>query len=442
MSNSFSKVAKFAVTMSVVALAAGCQDAAPITGPEQTLSMNAPMFSQQSKAAKNLIKDQYIVVFRNGSTDVDAQTQRLVGKTKGKLKHTFKAGLKGFAASITADEAASLALDPSVAYVEQDQLVTADETVEATGKTSAGSTKSGGGGKGGKGTTSPPVPPVPVNGVYTQTGAGWNLDRVDQAALPLNQSYTYSATGTGVNAYIVDTGILISHVEFGGRATGDFSAINDGYGAIGCNGHGTHVAGTIGSATYGVAKNVKLHSVRVLDCAASGSWSDIIAGIDWVTANRVLPAVMNVSIGGGFSQAVNDAIDRAVASGVVVVVAAGNKADDACAYSPSSAGSALTVGATGSTDQSLAESNFGTCVDLVAPGEDVTSTWNTTSTSVQVMTGTSMASPHVAAAAALYLEVNPAASPIEVGDAILLKATANAISQLAPGTPNLLLRTR
>jgi subtilisin family serine protease len=378
-----------------------------------------------------LIKDQYIVVFRDGYSDIDARAQKLVGKTNGKLKHTFKAGLKGFSAVMTKEEAAAVSVDPSVAYVEQDQIVSAEGAKDTT--------RAKGGSKGRKvrdGTVSS------TPGTTTQANARWNLDRIDQSDLPLNDTYTYSATGVGVNAYIVDTGIRTTHVEFGGRATLDFTAIDDGYGATGCHWHGTHVAGTIGGVTVGVAKNVLLHSVRVLDCNASGSWSAIIAGIDWVTANRILPAVMNVSISGGFSQAVNDAIDRATAAGITVVTAAGNYSADACGYSPASAVTSITVAGSGDSDARVISSDFGACIDIIAPGDNIVSAWNTSDTWLDVATGTSMAAPHVAGAAALYLERNPSATPASVATALFTVASVGKIKGFSSDTPNLLLRIK
>jgi subtilisin family serine protease len=260
--------------------------------------------------------------------------------------------------------------------------------------------------------------------------------------MPMDGKYTYAATGAGVNVYIIDSGIRVTHSEFGGRATADYSIIDDGYGAIGCNWHGTHVAGIVGGQTAGVAKDVLLHSVRILDCNAAGSVSGAVEGIDWVIANQVAPAVINLSVAASSSQVLTDAVDRAIAAGITVVVAAGNNADDACNYSPANAVNAITVGATNSGDQQADFSNFGGCVDLMAPGDAIMSASSSDDTSLQYGSGTSMAAPYVAGAAALYLEKNPAADPASVTSTILQGSTGGLIGGLSFGTPNLLIRTR
>ena len=437
MSLNVSKVSQIVLALSAVAIVSGCQDAvAPIATDAPSRDVPGVLGSKGSKAEREFVKDQYIVVFRDGYNDVDARTQTLIGKTKGKVKNKYKAGIRGFAANITAYEAGVLANDPSVAYIEQDQYVTLG--VGRPGSGADGGTTTGKGGKGGKTTTAPPA-----TGVVTQTAPpSWGLDRVDQSALPLSNTYTYNATGSGVNAYIIDSGIRITHAEFGGRATADFSVIADGNGALDCNWHGTHVAGIVGGQTTGVAKAVKLHSVRVLDCMASGTVSGLIAGLDWVTANRVLPAVANVSVVTGSSLAVTDAVNSAVASGVTVVVAAGNNADDACTTSPANAPNALTVGASTSLDAQASFSNYGICVDIMAPGENVTSSFYSNDIDLMPASGTSMSSPHVAGAAALYLQNNPAAAPASVTQAIVGGATAGRLTGLGFGTQNLLLKVQ
>jgi subtilisin family serine protease len=261
----------------------------------------------------------------------------------------------------------------------------------------------------------------------TQTGATWGIDRIDQRSLPLSGTYTYNATGSGVTAYIIDTGIRFAHSEFGGRATSGFDAV-DGGTADDCNGHGTHVAGTVGGATYGVAKGVALVAVRVLDCGGSGTWSGVIAGMDWVAANHSGASVANMSLGGGANTSVDDAVRRMIASGVATAIAAGNgnqggRAQDACKYSPARVTEAMTIGATNSSDTKASWSNYGNCVDWFAPGVSITSSWSTSNTATNTISGTSMATPHTAGAAALYLSLNPSAAPQQVRDALYANTT-------------------
>jgi len=289
--------------------------------------------------------------------------------------------------------------DARVAYVEQDQIATANAT---------------------------------------QSSATWGLDRIDQRNLPLNGSYVYNTTASSVTAYIIDTGIRSDHREFGGRVVGGVTAIQDGRGSSDCNGHGTHVAGTVGGSTYGVAKGVKLFAVRVLDCAGSGSNSGVIAGVDWVTYNHRKPAVANMSLGGGASQALDDAVRTSISAGVTYAVAAGNENQNACNVSPSRVSSALTVGATTSSDSRASFSNYGSCVDLFAPGQGITSAWYSSTSATNTISGTSMAAPHVAGAAALYLQRNSGASPSTVASNIKGSATTGVVSS-TNGSPNLLL---
>ena len=303
-----------------------------------------------------------------------AVAQELGRAHGGAVTSVYQYALKGFAVRLSAEQADVLANDPRVDYVEPDQV---------------------------------------FEHVATQSPATWGLDRVDQRDLPLNNTYTYNQTGQGVQAYIIDTGIRASHQQFAGRIGNGFTAVNDGNGTNDCHGHGTHVAGTTGGTTYGVAKQVTLHAVRVLSCSGSGSTSGVIAGVDWVTQNHGTPAVANMSLGGGVSIGARSGRRQLDRHGVSYAIAAGNSNANACNSSPARVASANTVGATTSTDARSSFSNFGTCVDIFAPGSSITSSWNTSDTATNTISGTSMATPHVAGALALYLQTNPAASPAD-----------------------------
>ena len=272
----------------------------------------------------------------------------------------------------------------------------------------------------------------------TQPNATWGLDRVDQRDLPLDGNYTYTTTASDVHTYIVDTGVRATHNDFGGRVTAGFTAIEDGRGSDDCNGHGTHVAGTVAGAEWGVAKAAVIHPVRVLDCNGGGTLSGVIDGMDWVAANASYPAVANMSLGGGASSALDDAVTNMRNSSVTVVVAAGNENQDACNVSPARSGDAITVGSTTSNDSRSNFSNWGTCVDLFAPGSDITAPWHTSNSATNTISGTSMAAPHVAGIAALYLADNPSASPTQVENAIYDNATVGRLSSINSGSPNLL----
>lgn len=333
--------------------------------------------------SQNAIPDQYIVVLGGKTTKsfaddwrIQSDAYQLAGAYGGNVDKIYTGGLRGFTVRMSARQAELMSNDPRVLFVEQDSMVTLDAE---------------------------------------QTSATWGIDRIDQRALPLSGSYQYQKDGTGVHAYIIDTGIRASHTDFGGRASVAVDILTDGQNGFDCNGHGTHVAGIIGSATYGVAKNISLHGVRVMPCSGGGQISDIIAGINWVTANRIDPAVANISIGaGGISPSFELAIENSIASGITYTVAAGNSNIDACLVSPSHTANAITVAATGSTDIKANYSNFGPCVDIFAPGTAITSLSAADDTSSKVMSGTSMASPMVAGAAALYLQGHPGATPADV----------------------------
>jgi subtilisin family serine protease len=321
-----------------------------------------------------------------------------------KLGFVYAFALEGFSAQLTEDQVIRLLRDKRVKYVEPDQVIS-------------------------------------LNAAVTQNNATWGLDRVDQRNRPMNGTYTYEATGTGVTAYIIDTGILYGHSEFAGRASSGFDAF--GGNGSDCNGHGTHVAGTVGGSVYGVAKNVSLIAVRVLDCSGSGSSSGVIAGMDWVAANAAKPAVANMSLGGGASTAIDAAVERLFKAGVPVIVAAGNgntagREQDACSYSPARSPFAYTVGATSNTDAKASYSNYGSCVNLFAPGNSITSAWHTGNTVIATISGTSMATPHVAGAAALYLQSNPTASPQQVYNAITDASTKGIVTSSKTASNHLL----
>jgi subtilisin family serine protease len=342
-------------------------------------------------------------VFKDDVRDAPGVATRLISKHGGTKRFTYTRALKGFSAKLPDAAVAALRLDPSVAYIEQDQVMSA---------------------------------------IAVQGGATWGIDRVDQRDLPLSGTYEYNADGTGVTAYIIDTGIRFDHEQFGGRATSGFDAV-DGGPADDCNGHGTHVSGTVGGATYGVAKNVRLVAVRVLNCSGSGTTSGVIAGIDWVTADHAAgaPAVANMSLGGGASTSLDNAVINSINDGVTYGIAAGNSNANACNYSPARAGPALTVGSTTSTDARSSFSNYGTCVDIFAPGSSITSAWYTSSTATNTISGTSMATPHLVGAAALYLQANPGATPAQVEAALESNATTGRVTSAGTGSPNLLLYT-
>jgi aqualysin 1 len=335
--------------------------------------------------------------------DVSAVAQRAdeVMRTVGAVPtHVYAHAIHGFAARMSEDEALTLSEDDRVRFVEEDSVVEA---------------------------------------IATQSSPPWGLDRIDESALPLSRTYSYTTTGAGVNAYIIDTGIRRTHTQFGGRALAGFDAIGDGRNGNDCHGHGTHVAGTVGGSTYGVAKSVRLFTVRVLSCSGSGSTSGVIAGVDWVTRNHAKPAVANMSLGGGASTAMDTAVRNSIAAGVTYSIAAGNSNQNAANFSPARVGEAITVGATTSSDARSSFSNFGSGVDIFAPGSAILSAWRTSDTATATISGTSMAAPHVAGVAARFLQGSPGSSPASVRNAIVSTANLNRLSGLPSGTANRLL---
>jgi subtilisin family serine protease len=353
----------------------------------------------------NKIANHYIVVLddavvgeRGDYSIAPYIAEDMASRHRGKVGHVYKHALNGFSVEMSEAEAEALSQDFRVKYIEEDGVMQA---------------------------------------IATQTNPPWGLDRIDQRNRPLSGTYTYNWTGSGVRVYVIDTGIRTSHSQFGGRASNVFDAFG-GSGAD-CNGHGTHVSGTVGGSTYGVAKSSLLRGVRVLNCSGSGSTSGVIAGVDWVRNNRINPAVANMSLGGGASTALDNAVNNLSNSGVAIAVAAGNSNTNACNSSPARAANAITVGSTTSTDARSSFSNFGTCLDLFAPGSSILSSWWTSNTATATLSGTSMASPHVAGVAALYKQANPSASAATIRNAIVNNATTNVVTNAGTGSPNRLL---
>ncbi|WP_420130002.1 S8 family peptidase [Longimicrobium sp.] len=362
---------------------AACADRSPVAA-------RAPDAAPLHAAARG-IDGQYVVVLNQG-----ADPRSVAAAAGVSPRHVYTASLVGFSAALNAGQLNALRHNPNVAYVEQDQQVRA---------------------------------------AATQTGATWGLDRIDQAGLPLSGTYTYTATASNVNVYIIDTGIHVTHPQFGARATNVYDALG-GTGAD-CHGHGTHVTGIIGSTTFGIAKGARLRGVRVLDCTGTGTVSGLIAAIDWVRLNHQPPAVAVIAVSVPYSAAVNAAATSLVNAGVFTAAAAGNNNANACNYSPGSAPAVMTTMASTSTDARASYSNYGSCTDLYAPGTGITSTWLNGGTST--LSGTSMAAAHVAGVAALYKSINTSASPATMTTWIISNAIPNVITGNPAGTPNRLL---
>ena len=365
-----------------------------------------PAFAGEFRTTAKPINGQYIVVLKPEAASLAGEFSRaervpvtakaIAAQYRANLVRSFDRVLRGFVVKADSNALAALLADPRVAYVEQDGIATLDTI---------------------------------------QTNATWGIDRVDRRLLPLDTIYTYDTTGAGVHAYVIDSGLNVTHTEFTGRV--GIGADFIGGGVNDCNGHGTHVAGTIGGTTYGIAKAVIIHPVRVFPCAGGSAWSTIIAGMNWVASNHVSPAVVNMSLGGGG----NTSVDNAVANlhninGLTVVVAAGNASADACNYSPARAPLAITVGSIDNTDTRSSFSNYGTCLDWFAPGSSIRSAWIGSNTAINTISGTSMASPHVAGVAARYLQTHPTASPAAVRAAIHFANNIFGVTPSWPGVAN------
>lgn len=384
-----------------------------LTGLTAVIFLSSPVPTTQAKKDKlrksaNKIENSYIVVLddqvvgEKGLMSIAPYiASELATSHRGRITNVYQHALNGFAVNMSEADAEALSQDFRVKFVEEDSIVTADAT---------------------------------------QTNPPWGLDRIDQRNRPLNAIYTFNWTGAGVRVYVIDTGIRTAHTQFGGRASNVF----DAFGGNGqdCNGHGTHVAGTVGGSTFGVAKSSLPRGVRVLNCSGSGSNSGVIAGVDWVRLNHIAPAVANMSLGGGISSALDTAVNNLHNANVTIAVAAGNSnGANACNFSPARAANAITVGSTTQTDARSSFSNIGTCLDIFAPGSGILSAWWTSNTATATLSGTSMASPHVAGAAALYKQANPSASSTTIRNALVNNATTNVITNAGTGSPNRLLYT-
>ncbi|MDX8161895.1 S8 family peptidase [Acinetobacter pittii] len=358
-----------------------------------------------SSEAKGIIKNQYIVILNKDVGSSDEFAQGIAKQHGGKVLQTYDAVLKGFA--IYLPDVAGTAFveamkkNPKVVSVENDTIMKIDAT--------------------------------------TQSNPDWGLDRIDQKNLPLDSAaYSYLQTGSGTTAYIVDTGILSTHQQFSGRVLSGYTAISDGNGTSDCHGHGTHVAGTVGGSTYGVAKNVSLVPIRILGCDGSGASSNVIAGLDWILKNGKKPAVVNMSLGGEANASLDSAVENLFNNGYVMVVAAGNSNTDACSSSPARVSKAITVAATDSTDTRASYSNYGSCVDIFAPGSQINSSWIGSNTATKVLNGTSMATPHVVGVVAEMLQSTPTATPQTISNNLLNQASSNVVKNPS-GSPNRLL---
>ncbi|MET9843635.1 S8 family peptidase [Streptomyces ossamyceticus] len=385
----------------VTTLATAALFIGPTALPAQAAPAEGTVLAADSPTA---VKDSYLVTLRKntGLKAASSKGRSLIEEYGGTVERTYRSALNGWSAELSAAEARRLAADPAVASVEQNQILTADAT---------------------------------------QTNAPWGLDRSDQASLPLSGTYTYpDSAGGGVTAYVIDTGVRVTHSQISGRATNGYDAVDGDNVAQDGNGHGTHVATTIAGSTYGIAKQAKIVAVRVLNNSGSGTTAGVVAGIDWVTANHSGPSVANMSLGGGASAALDTAVRNSIASGVTYAVAAGNSSANASSYSPARVTEAITVGATTNTDARASYSNYGSVLDLFAPGSSITAGWYTSDTATNTISGTSMATPHVAGAAAVYLAGHPSATPAQVATALTGGAVTGKVTGPGTGSPNRLLQ--
>ena len=394
----FGRTSSFGLATAAVAAAIGLLGSPAVAAPAEGTILDA--------GTPTVVPGSYVVILKPTTTvqsqGAEPTARNLAGQYGGQVKQVYNRSVQGFAVTMSETRAKQLAANPAVQYVQR-------------------------------------------NGVYRVSGVQPNplspgLDRIDQRKLPLDRSYTYPSTAATVHAYIIDTGIRIDHTTFGGRATIGKDVVGDGRAPLGdCHGHGTHVAGTVGGAEYGVAKGVALVGVRVLDCNGSGTSAGVIAGIEWVTANAIKPAVANMSLGGGGDTALDNAVKASIKVGITYAVAAGNSNADACGTSPARVSEAITVGATDQADNRAYFSNLGSCLDIFAPGVNIVSAGLASPTATATMNGTSMASPHVAGAAALVLAAHPSWSPQQVRDAIVDNATTGVVAGAGAGSANRLL---
>ncbi|MDT4986846.1 MAG: hypothetical protein QOI74_940 [Micromonosporaceae bacterium] len=369
-------------------------------GAATTTANPTPRGRILAAGAPDAVPGTYIVVFKNAMVPAAAvrTMARTVAATRGgAVQQTWSSAVRGFELRANADTASLVAADPRVAYVEQNRVVRTLATQDA--------------------------PP------------SFGLDRVDQRELPLDGQFTAPSTAATVQAFIVDSGIRTSHKDFGGRATFALNAVGDGIDTD-CNGHGTHVAGTVGGSAFGLAKRVQLIAVKVVDCTGAGDVASIVTGVNFVTANAVKPAVANMSLGGGASATIDAAVNASIASGVTYAIAAGNENQDACNTSPARVPAAITVGATDQADVRAGFSNFGTCVDIFGPGVDITSDFADSDAATQVLSGTSMSTPHVTGAAALVLALHPDFTPAEVRDSLVQNSTPGVVADPGTGSPD------